>query len=402
MELPKNITQIGEADRHCKIYVEDYVISYMKQLNQLAMDKDMAVALYGTRKEESGVSYLFLYGACKLTFLQKETRHLSQTQQQEIEKLRKRYFQEYSFLGYRLLNGEMLEGFHICEQDICRYISGYAQFYEKNDGMLAYMLDVREDAPTEVVDQEKYEIVRKRQEERRAQNMGREPRTAPKTAREEIHNEEKMRSSEKIPQSSPMRGMRTASIAVFAFLCLIGLSALSRNQGMEDLQVAAKQAMSQVMQQQLPDALDETGEPMDVDTLVAEEKLTEAVLQENELALVQPHDEDMQQVSAPGNSQIQEGSLNGAEQLPMEQAPVEPLPAESTPTEQAPVEQLPTETVQEAATPSPISYTIREGDTLIGISLRNYGTDQKVEAICTLNQIADPNDIKVGQTILLP
>lgn len=23
MELPKNITQIGEADKHCRIYVED-------------------------------------------------------------------------------------------------------------------------------------------------------------------------------------------------------------------------------------------------------------------------------------------------------------------------------------------------------------------------------------------
>ena len=59
MELPKNITQIGESDRSCKIYVEDYVISYMKQMNLLAQNKDMAVALYGVRKEENEVSYLF-------------------------------------------------------------------------------------------------------------------------------------------------------------------------------------------------------------------------------------------------------------------------------------------------------------------------------------------------------
>ena len=85
MELPKNITQIGEANQRCKIYVEDYVISYMKQLNHLARDKDMAVALYGIQKEENDVSYFFLYGACKLNFLQRETRHLSQAQYQEIE-----------------------------------------------------------------------------------------------------------------------------------------------------------------------------------------------------------------------------------------------------------------------------------------------------------------------------
>ena len=143
MDLPKNVTQIGETNRSCKIYVEDYVISYIKQLNGHALDKELAVALYGVRKEEAGITYLFLYGAGKLNFLQRETRHLSQAVLQEAEKTRKKYFGEYEFLGYRLLNGEMVEGFHVYEQGVCRYIEGYAQFYEKNDSMLAYMLDVR-------------------------------------------------------------------------------------------------------------------------------------------------------------------------------------------------------------------------------------------------------------------
>ena len=45
MELPKNITQIGEADKHCRIYVEDYVVSYIKQMNGMAQNKDIAIAL---------------------------------------------------------------------------------------------------------------------------------------------------------------------------------------------------------------------------------------------------------------------------------------------------------------------------------------------------------------------
>ena len=69
MELPKNITQIGETNPHCKVYVEDYVISYIKQLNQYAGEKELPVALYGTRKEEDGITYLFLYGACRLAFV---------------------------------------------------------------------------------------------------------------------------------------------------------------------------------------------------------------------------------------------------------------------------------------------------------------------------------------------
>ena len=47
MELPKNITQIGEADKHCRVYVEDYVVSYIKQMNGMAQNKDIAIALYG-------------------------------------------------------------------------------------------------------------------------------------------------------------------------------------------------------------------------------------------------------------------------------------------------------------------------------------------------------------------
>ena len=88
MELPKNVTQIGKSYRSCKIYVQDYVMSYMKQMNRYAEDKEMAVALYGKRAMEQGVSYLFVYGACKLDFLQREVRHLSQAHHQENERLR--------------------------------------------------------------------------------------------------------------------------------------------------------------------------------------------------------------------------------------------------------------------------------------------------------------------------
>lgn len=111
MELPKNITQVGEADKYCKIYMEDYVISYIKQMNHLAEEQKKAVAFYGKRRTEGEISYIFCYGACMLRTLQTEVRHLSQAQQQEIEKLRFRYFPELEFCGYKLLNGEPVEGF---------------------------------------------------------------------------------------------------------------------------------------------------------------------------------------------------------------------------------------------------------------------------------------------------
>ena len=91
MDFPKNITQIGEADATCKIFVEDYVVSFLKQLNPLAKDKTMAAALYGRRKTEEDKTFLFVYGAGKLDFLQKETKHLSQAQKQEIDRIKNQY-----------------------------------------------------------------------------------------------------------------------------------------------------------------------------------------------------------------------------------------------------------------------------------------------------------------------
>ena len=57
--------------------------------------------------------------------------------------------------------------------------------------------------------------------------------------------------------------------------------------------------------------------------------------------------------------------------------------------------------VQEALA-HPESYQVQKGDSLIAISRRFYGTDEKVIEICRLNNIKDPNQIQPGQNILLP
>ena len=57
--------------------------------------------------------------------------------------------------------------------------------------------------------------------------------------------------------------------------------------------------------------------------------------------------------------------------------------------------------VQEALA-RPESYQVQKGDSLIAISRRFYGTDEKVIEICRLNNIKDPNQIQPGQNIILP
>lgn len=378
MELPKNITQIGESDKFCKIYAEDYVVSYLKQLNRVAGDKNLAVALYGTRKEEAGISYLFVYGAGKLHFLQRESRHLSQAVQQEVEKLRQRYFREYSFLGYKLLNGEMIEGFQICEQGVCRYISGYAQFYEKNDSMLAYMLEERqEEAAPEQVEQEKYDMVRKRQEERRLQAELEKKRSETREKRT------KERTSE-----GSLRRMKYSAAIVFAALCVAGLTTLNGGNGLSDLRMAAGQLMDGLSQQQIPDAVEVANYSAEAGTIVAEDKLAEAIRMEND-AVAEP--------SAGPDS----GSASAAAPEPAVTAIPEPVTT-AVPEPAATAVPAPTPDVTPEPPSEPTAYVIKRGDTLIGICMAVYGNDERLRELCDLNSISNPDDIKVGQKILLP
>lgn len=391
MELPKNITQIGEVDKHCRIYVEDYVVSYIKQMNGIAQNKDIAIALYGRKTVEDGVSYVFIYGSAKLNFLQKAVRHLSQAQEQEIEKLRKKYFSEMKFLGYRILNGEMVEGFQICEQDICRYVEGYAQFYEKNDSMLAYMLENRgEEVPPEKVDQEKYETVRKRQEERRQHQE-----------EQRQHRENGYPEQEKIIQMPTvgLRRMKMAATGVFVLLCVVALALMKQESTGESLGEAARQAMSSMMEQKLPDAEEEAEQ---TSTLVAEDKLEDALRQENAAANTEITDVTAETVATEPltDSNVAETATQMTEETTQEATQsAEPVSEDVIPTTPVPE---PTAESSVQAVSQPVSYTIKRGDTLIGISIRNYGSNARVSEICSLNGIKDPDDIKIGQEILLP
>lgn len=407
MELPKNITQIGETNPHCKIYVEDYVISYIRHLNRQAQEKGLAAALYGTRKEEGEVAYLFLYGACRMHFLQRECRHLSQAVCQEAEKQRRKYFPGHTFLGYCLLDGEMIEGFHICEQNVCRYVAGYAQFYEKNDCMLSLMLSERqEEAKPEEVGQEKYDMVRKRQEERRA--------LAGEKAGQAFRRHLSVRP--KLP-ATRLGSMKLAAAAAFVLLAVAGFASMGGGQ-LERWRLAAGELAAGMAKKRLPDTAAVANGPAQAGTVVAEDKLEDAIRKENDAA-------------GGGFGSAQEGTVPSAPDsaaaapepeptalpepeptaLPVPEPTALPVPEPTAPPAPEPtVAPAPEPTVappaQEPASAQPavetVSYTVRRGDTLIGICLRQYGSKARMSEVCALNNIRNPDDIKVGEKISLP
>ena len=405
MELPKNITQIGEVDKTCKVYVEDYVVSYIKQLNRQAENKEISVALYGKHELENGIDYHFIYGACKVDQLPKEVRHLSQAQMQEIERFRRKYFPETTFAGYRLLNGEMIEGFYICDRDICIYVAGYAQFYEKNDAMLAYMLDVREEIPPEYVDQEKYEKVKQRQEERRA--------AAEATEKNVSYTADADRKILKLPTSQNLQRMRLAAVAVFALLCLFGIATFKEETGTAQEQGSLLAVNASVSD---PEELQKS-EPKD--KLVIEDKLDEALQAENQTdgadskALEAESQEAVSQETesqdaASQEAESQEAASQEAEsqEAASQEAESQEAASQEAESQEAASQEAETQATQsqaaEAAVSEAVAYVIQPGDTLIAISKRQYGTDTRVQDICERNKITDPNNIKQGQVLMLP
>lgn len=446
MELPKNVTQIGETDKSCKIYVEDYVVSYMKQMNRFAEDKEIAIALYGRRSEEQSLTYCFIYGACKLDFLQKPVRHLSQAQNQEIERLRRKYFSNCELIGYTILNGEMIEGIHIAEQNGCRYVKGYACFYEKNDPMLAYMLDSRiTTAAPEEVALEKYEEVRRRQEERRQEYAEQESqgrRENSSNRRNEELREDKApnqegayeesarerRASERASKRSVtdvethMRGMRFAAASMFVVLCLVSVVTLQTDGVGREVGDKVKSLLQGVsLQQKQSDESVQVISDEVINTLVAEEQLTEAIRQENarqgidsEVVAAQASNVTVGQTQTVAEPLLPtEGTLTPAESMSpvIAQEPVTVPQATPMPTPQP--TPVPTPQPTPMPTPEPTivpvqsekvynTYKIRAGDTLIGISTSFYGSEAYVKAICELNHISNPDNIQIGQKILLP
>ena len=75
--------------------------------------------------------------------------------------------------------------------------------------------------------------------------------------------------------------MKMAAAGVFVLLCVMALALMRQESTGESLGETARQAMSNLMEQKLPDAVEEQSQ---ISTLVAEDKLEDALRQENAAA----------------------------------------------------------------------------------------------------------------------
>ncbi len=385
MELPKNIVQIGKPDRTHKIFVEDYVVSYIKQLNRECGGKPIGMALYGKYVEEDDCKYYFLYGAARVEGIEHRGPYLSQAEQEEIEDIGKRYFDEYQFLAWCSLRGEPVEGFFVRVQGKGMQVDGYACFYEKNECMLNFMLMNGRDSRT-VQGAENSQVQSTGRGEWTTEDIRKNlPVNPPPTVKRAEVVPMPAEANRKSSVAKRTEYMKVAVAAVFLVLCVVGITTLNDYEKLEDLQAAARQVIAGLTEQKLPDA---SGEDILTAGISANDISANSVLSGN-IPTTNP-------VEMTGETMATNEPTATGEPAATNKSTATGEPAATNEPVETP------EQVQTVTESVPIAYTIAKGDTLISICNQKYGSLERFSEICELNGITNPDSIQIGQTILLP
>ncbi len=448
MELPKNLIQMGKPDRIHKIFVEDYIISYIKEWNRVSDGQPAGIALYGQAYKESNYKYYFMYGASRIEGLDRRGPYLSQSDREEINNVGNRYFEEYTFLGWCIVREELPETIFLDTRGKAIEVNGYACFFEKNESMLNFMLEMDErekrcarqaennpenaamdnslvDASPAVqdgqADGQTETTVFQGEYGGNYRSLPLENRiAAAKKASDKNAASEKTASYKKKNRQMIKRleRMKMAAAAMFVVLCVIGITTINDSDKIEEMQVAARQVIADLTQQKIPDAENDnaltangsahtagsatngtgiTGTTVAAtggNTVTANGTTTTANGANTTGGNTATANDNATATNASGTSGAITG--NSADGMPWSDV----TPPDAFPTGTNGTTTGTTGTTQTATQLT--SYTIMRGDTLNAICRRKYGDLGMVKQVCELNGIKNPNNIEVGQTILLP
>ena len=403
LELPKNIRQIGEPEENRKIYIEDYVVTYLKKIAKEAALNSRVAVLLGNSEWMDGIPYLFIKSAVALKNLEDYGDGIPFTDEAwaEVYGAIKEYFAEQDVLGWFLsipgypmdldpglvkthinhfggvdkvlMVAEPMDG----EEDFFAYENGrlarqrgYYIFYERNESMQRYMVETGDGESIEV--KEEFE-------DRATRNF----RT--------LVREKKDLSGQK----RVMTFLYTASTFLVMVVLVIGITLINNYEKMEGLEMTLTE-ISQSLENQEgqvePDTENQEGDQNQQLVAAMEKENIEAqeeIIEEPEEPERPEESEEPEEPEEPVETEKQEEMVSQEEQVeePKEQE-MEPESAEVA--------------ISQNVVSVPESYTVQKGDTLLKISRKIYGKDNKIDEICSLNGIKDINHILVGQKLLLP
>lgn len=123
MKMPEFVKWTGSADGKSRVYVEDYVYSYLNGLRAETDILPLRAALFGYVVKKENICCYMIYGACCVV----EELEYGRSEEQ----VRKEYFEDYELIGYVNINKS--------KPAVPGKDKGYFIFYEPNEAMQNYL-----------------------------------------------------------------------------------------------------------------------------------------------------------------------------------------------------------------------------------------------------------------------
>ena len=378
-KLPKNTRQVGDGSGEKKLYVEDYVVTY---LNRLSGQKETAKALLlGTVKEQNLYPYVFVDAAVEI-----EDFHMEEGQKIQFNMQVEKEFGVKKVVGWFLSSRENPVMYN---QDI---LDTYRQlFQEENqvllvsepleDELTAFFLEdeILTEQPGYYIYYEKNVAMQKRLIRNSAENQRGETEDTQDHAIQRFRKIVKQKKKEKETEEEQRNGWMTYIAGGFLVMTVLALGVTI---------VYNYDRMKQVEQSLaiLSDHVDSQREYVTDQT-------------EQVISHIQNDAEEAEEKT--GMITVEEDTITGESVTTVAETEKTEESDETDETEMQ--ERLqPEDAVRTAGNPAKASYTVKVGDTLAQISEMYYGNAEKVREICELNGITEEDTILPGQKILLP
>ena len=411
-KLPKNIRQIGDTDQVVRLYVEDYVNTYLKRLYPAGNQTLRVGLLLGNTENYDGTPYIFIDGAIemedaevsgeKIEFSENAWKKAyrgieesfpkrtvqgwficgtpsSQLSPLNYWKQHNQYFNGKNKLMYLNHGLEGEEAVYVTSEDGFYRLKGHCIYYERNQMMQDYMV-TRKDARR--VESGSHEKVIKDFHQRM-------------TARKE-----------QAEAGRHMSGILGTACGVLTVAVLAGGVVLVNN-------YHKMRQMETVLTSVVPagtanwsDYLDKLNQEPD---FVIEERPGNVFptgesgeTGESYAAETMEATDTMEATEAGTDTEA--ASVEEAVPSASAESPTQPLVGmgkESEPGSTASPKKEPADSAAASATGSRI-YEIGDGETLYGICWKEYGNLKRLAEICELNHLDDVNHIVAGQKLVLP
>ena len=385
---PKNIKQIGDVSSDKKIYIEDYAFTYINSIAYNSPQEEQAGVLLGELAKEGNERCVFVKGVIKAALGDTSDTgiYFNENIWNKIYSDTEKYFPDLSVVGWFAVMPEVTdermarlkklhldnfagnmktlylvdtvekeEHFYLYENGTLKRQKGYVCFYERNYEMQEYMLERSEKKSCEDASDDR--VIR--------------------NIRNVIREKEELKEQRK--SGSFMYGVSAFLVVV---IIVIGINLMNNYEKMKRLNQSVDNLMNQ--------------------------------LEGNELGGQDGDDKDVHDAEASGDISVDGDAIKvnrlSGDVYPLEENSTSDKTERETVSDNNAASET-TQAISESETDASVSsvktdsysmYTVKQGDTLMGICKRYYGTTTKYQEVMQYNGLDDRDMLYIGQQIKLP